>query len=315
MSASEQSQVLQLAVDEALILRGAINVLTEIADRPIDANVGVPLNGQRRPVFEALLDQLRRRIEQATPGGRFQSVFNPAEAQAVRDAAQVLAALLDQQTGREVLAEVGFLSRPNAPVEQDELAILQDIASRIDPTGVREPVEEPRRLQTPNKITELVAPHPKFPRRRNRVDQLRNELSQIQPIRTEDDLDAAIDALLPHSASNCEDVLVALAELTQVSFQVVIGRGDVPMRRFNAMIRTVDEIRRELMDVLGFRAAAPRSSLPITVDSPCLDQDTLRGLKDSFLSMIDPIESEPDDPATRASTALSDIQAAIADLD
>lgn len=146
MSTQDGRQSFRLEVQEATVLRGALNVVVEIIQSPqLEVPEGlaeiadITIDGPRLPIYMELLSRLDTRVEQAagaTTSG-FTEVVDAEEAQAIRDAINALTAMLQDPAGREVLVQVGFLVREDQPISEAEIITLESIADRIDPTGVR----------------------------------------------------------------------------------------------------------------------------------------------------------------------------------
>lgn len=302
MSADEpEGQSVRFSVTEARIMRGALNVVCEILSRPgLAIPPGIPISRDREPLFDELAVLLRNRIEASRAReGFFTEALTPAEAQALRDVVGALQTMLEDRAGRQILVRVGFLVNAEQMVEPREIEELEDLLNRIDPTGVR---SVPTDLATSQTDVELIM----------RIDRLRSELAAVRPVTTEDELDRAIDALLPHSSADCGLLLVSLAELAQVAYQVAIAEDDVPQRRFTAMKQTVEHNRRLILNKMGFELDVVDEPIP-GPQRNCLGRETFNELRDSFISILDPIPDDPEAADTRAFAAISDIRNAFQD--
>lgn len=311
MSAAEPAdQAVRFTVDEARAIRGAFNVVCELLGTPgLEVPPGLPISEARLSLFDRLAKRFDNRIEAATTReGGFQETLQPAEAQAVRDVVGALEALLQDAGGQELLTEIGFLVRPDQPVDQRELEQLMDVINRIDPTGVREGSREKGlRGAFEGKPPLVVGPEPanrffpeKEPERRTREGQLQ----RIERLRSElgdaltaadvdvDDLETEVErALSAQDNVNCNSLLVALAELASITARATAADVAQPISR---TVPVVDDARRLVVSRLE--------------SDECLARSTLRDLRGAVLSISDPLEDDPDDVETRAFAALSDIR-------
>lgn len=141
MSAGAQGrQAIQLTRRQISVLGGAINVATELLEQPgLEDGMTFPVTTGQLPIFRGLRERLQGSFEELDDARTSRDVLalDPAEAQAVRDVTGVLEALLQDEGGREILAAVGYLARPDQPVDRSEIEVLMDIQDMVDPTGVR----------------------------------------------------------------------------------------------------------------------------------------------------------------------------------
>lgn len=321
----EEQQVLRLTIEEALVLRGAFNVVCEILGRPgLEIPPGTPVSRDRKALFDSLEMQLNRRLDEPVTDAftdpteaSFTQPLGRFEAQAVRDVAGALETMLQDPAGRELLVAVGFLADSEQPVDREEIATLRDIIQRIDPTGAREAPQEPRQANGGIPLVADNATDPEdrsrfFPDRRPRRRTPEEQLSRIDRLRSgleddlarpelididEDEVEGIVRSALPRAreADDCDELLVGLAELAHLGARAVEGQrlfapGDVGQER---AIREVEDARRLViaqMDDLG-----------------CIPRDDLRDLRNSVLSVTEPLRDDPDDVETRAFAALSDV--------
>lgn len=160
MSGSAEQRI-NLTQNEVQILRGAMNVAEEIIETGgLDGTGSFPIVPGQLPIIRNLNEQLRRRsigVEGAEAPSSIQTVFNAEESQAVRDVAGLLRTLLQDQGGREVLTEIGWLRDPDQRVNQDELDALMTVMDMLEPTGERPMSSLGAGLFDPSKsVTQLV---------------------------------------------------------------------------------------------------------------------------------------------------------------
>lgn len=145
MSTSEQQSV-ELSIHETTVLRGAMNVAILVLERDPSVIQDFPLEESQHDVIERLNAEFGRRARGA-PGTmepiKITVQLDPVEAQAVRDTAGLVEMLLQTESGRELLTQVGWLRAPDQAVDGEELEQLRTIRQMIDPTGVRPEIEEP----------------------------------------------------------------------------------------------------------------------------------------------------------------------------
>lgn len=136
-----EQQVLPLDVEEAIVLRGAFNVVCKILSRPyLGVPPGIPIDRERKALFERLADRSEGILQSPVIDRDTDTVLRlkSAEAQAVLDVVGALETMLQDEAGRELLAAVGFLVEPDQDVDRSELESLEAVFNRIDPTGVRD---------------------------------------------------------------------------------------------------------------------------------------------------------------------------------
>lgn len=147
------------------------------------------------------------------------------------------------------------------------------------------------------------------------ITQLRATLEDRleDPIATEDELQEELRQTRPSSGADCSEYLVSLAELavTAARLQVFLG-PDVPRHHRNTRTGRVSHERRQLLERMGHGREVVDQPLP-TPERDCFQDDTLTALRNDFISILDPLEDDPDDVETRAYAVLSDIRNAFMD--
>lgn len=279
MSANADQQTLTVDVQEALVLRGALNVIRELATAPgLEPNVAVPINSGRDDLFRRLTDRYRKKIEQTeeTGGATLTEPLTAAEAQAIRDAAGVLSTLLQDPAGREQLVEIGWLRHPDQDVDQGEIRTLDEIADRLDPTGVRPGVTED--VDEHDVFPGIIEPNVDL---EGNIVQVSEQISNVAVEWPGTDrafamLEGAVDR-----GSTCQDAFIALAGITALA---VAGQG------------RMDHDQRLAGELPAHVDAAYTDAMSIVESEHCVGdnaQDTLWTRIDEVTNRLTPGTSRP----------------------